>query len=206
MRTILLIALLATGFSLSAQDQELDAIVKTRDAAVAKANREAVKKLEKLVSARTKKGDLEGAMRAKATIAKLNGEDADNETAASAEPVGKDAVREQVAGRYLAFVNCLIGEDIAGAAAFVDPATRAVLPIETIHGYLQLMAGAIKLAQLSRKQVKVEEVVLGRKGDDARLTPAFFAGNAWESQKPSYWIRRKGQWYLGDEKQLENFQ
>jgi hypothetical protein len=71
---IFIMALLLSGISILAEDKETEGILDARDKAIGKANKEAVKKLEKIMSAKTRKGDLDGALSIKNLIAKIKGE------------------------------------------------------------------------------------------------------------------------------------
>ena len=216
----MLAAVLLLGLcAMAADDKEIDAVVKARDSIVEKANRDAVKKLEKILTARTKKGDLDGALKAKALISRLSGEAPEQEDAATAtkddgknadwwqndDLLGDTPTKDLIEARYLEFAECLIRNDIDGAYQYLDPNTRMAVPADIINGYLKIMAGHLDIAQIDKKDVKIKEIVIGVKGDDARLVPAFRGGNGWEDQKPYYMVKRNGKWYVGDDKALANF-
>jgi hypothetical protein len=220
---ILAAALLLGLCAMAADDKEIDAVVKARDAIVEKANRDAVKKLERILSARTKKGDLDGALKAKALISRLSGEAPEAAAGATDDTntglddeknadwwqnddlLGDTTTKDLIGSRYLEFAECLIRNDTDAAFQYLDPNTRAAVPADIINGYLKIMAGHLNIARIGKKDIRVKDVVIGVRGDEARLVPAFKGGNTWESQKPIYMVKRKGKWYIGDEKALENF-
>ena len=223
---IYFISVFLLGIGLMAEDKDVDSIIKTRDTLVEKANSDAIKKLEKIKSSRTKKGDLEGALRAKEMIQKLKGkedeqeepqeETADKETKEAkgknddvpdviSNILGDSSMKDQIEKRCLEFFASLLENDIDGAYEYVDPQTKNAVQPVVVKGFLKIIAGGLSVAQLKKKDVKISELVIGIKKNEAKVTPSFRVGANWERQKDSYWIKRNGQWYLGDEKQLENF-
>jgi hypothetical protein len=211
---IFIIALLLSGISIFAEDKETEGILDARDKAIGKANKEAVKKLEKIMSAKTQKGDLDGALSIKNLIAKIKGETVNgdavteedqNDPFSGDEFLGGNSVKKQIESRYLSFARMLIKDDVDGAYDYVDPRTREAAAPAVIKGYLKLMAGLLDIAQLQEEKVKVKSITLGIKGNEAKVIPSFKVGANWEAQKGSYWVKRNDKWFLGDEKELENF-
>ncbi|MFZ2654110.1 MAG: hypothetical protein WAX69_04295 [Victivallales bacterium] len=211
-------------FILSAADKEVESILQERDASIARTNDEAVRKLEKVLVARTKKGDLDGAMAVKNLIQKIKSGEAttaaENAEVKVPEGIGgvpvnpanrarmsESAVKKDIETRYAAFSKALVNEDMDSALELLDPKTREVASPQVLKGYLKLMSGAMKLAQIpARDGARIISVKLGVKENEAKVLSALkIRGLNWEDQKPQYWVLRNGKWYIGDEKELDNF-
>ncbi len=194
---------------LCAEDKEVDSILDVRAKAIEKANEDAVKKLEKVMTSRTKKGDLDAAIRIKALIGEIKGKGEGDGAQVEGDPFGKEGggagARKQIEKSYLEFTGCLIENDLDAAYEYLDPRARQAVAPDALKGVLGMMAGMMRIAQLRKNDVKVKDVVVGMKGNEAKVTPAFRIGLNWEDQKDSYWVERGGKWYLGDEKELASF-
>ncbi|GEM_PF-5958632 len=196
-----------------AADKEVDAVMQDRDTAISKANDAAIKKLEAILTARTKKGDLDGALAVKSVIQKIKGGDApanaDIDIAGvPANPAGKSevAVKKEISSRYAAFTNALIEDNFDAAYEFMDPKMRENAAPQLVKGILKVWSGMLKVAQVPKDGAKITSVKLGMKENDAKVTPALkIRGLNWEDQKAAYWVLRNGKWYLGDEKELDSF-
>lgn len=208
----------------SAKDREIEAILKARTASTKKVDKEALEKLATLKTVRTKKGDLEGALAAKKAIEEIEGKSSKEEGGGGTEAAkpaddslevldggGADGKTRQKKAKtaiekaYLEFSRALLADNIDKAKEYVDPWIKDNAPPNMLNGMLTIWAGAAKVAQLGKDDIRVEEVTIGAKGNDARVVPAFRRGLRWEAEKPTYWVSRNGKWYLGDEKKLNTF-
>ncbi|HCE46055.1 MAG TPA: hypothetical protein DET40_21130 [Lentisphaeria bacterium] len=220
--SIVLICLLGC-LALPAADKEVENVLQERDTAIGKVNDDAVKKLDRILVARTKKGDLDGAMAVKNLIQKIKGGEAPTAAenaeikvpegvgGAPVNPANKDkmsdsAVKREIETRYAAFSKALVSEDMDSAFEILDPRTREAVAPQVLKGYLKVMAGFMKIAQIPKEGARVTSVKLGVKESEAKVVPALkIRGLNWEDQKPQYWVLRNGKWYIGDEKELDNF-
>jgi len=206
------------------REKEVELVLQEREASISKANDAAVKKLEVLMTARTKKGDLDGALAVKAAIQKIKGgeggaaENAAGAKNANDEAVGglpanpaagkmtEAAVKREIDVRYSAFTKALVSDDANAAYEFLDPKTRENVSADALKGYLKLMAGFLKLGQVPKDGARITSVKIGVRENDAKVIPALkIRGLNWEDQKPQYWVLKNGKWYIGDEKELDNF-
>ncbi|HBC86204.1 MAG TPA: hypothetical protein DCZ94_04545 [Lentisphaeria bacterium] len=220
MRRIICICMIicAARIPAYAADKEIENVLQERGTLISKANDEAIKKLDKLMITRTKKGDLDGALAVKGTIQKIKGGEAPGEKGVAnadvdigglpGNPLGKSeaSVKKEIEARYQGFTKALVTDDVNSAYEYMDPKIREGASPQVIKGYLNVMGGMLKLAQVPKDGAKITSVKIGVRENDAKVVPALkIRGLNWEEQKPGYWVLRNGKWYLGDEKELENF-
>ncbi|MFA6569514.1 MAG: hypothetical protein WCS96_14985, partial [Victivallales bacterium] len=125
---------------------------------------------------------------------------------ANRDKMSEVAVKRDIETRYVAFSRSLVVEDLDSACEILDPKIREQVAPQIVRGYLGIMSGAMKIAQVPKGGARVASVKLGVRGNEAKVVPALkVRGLTWEDQKPQYWVSRNGKWFLGDEKELENF-
>ena len=207
---IRLAAAAACGFACFAlaQDPAVENIVNSRqarvdqarrqyEAVVTAADRDAQQRLSQLLSARTSAGDARGAEAVRAVLANIEtgGAPATQQSHATA------AVEQRVQELY----RVLVAGDLDRALKYVDPKNLSFVQPATAKAFLGIWSGALKLAQVNAGDLKVERVRLGVKGNEAVVESRLRVHGKWDDQKPTYWVNRDGQWYIGDDKEIANF-
>lgn len=215
-------------FSLQIKGETLDSIMKIHDdkvakarkvydAAIKKATDSTVKRLEQLKRAKTRAGNLEEAIAVKNQINKLQGNppitteddgeiggvpsDPDEAPVKFSESQATRALKK----RYVDFHEALIESKFDKALEFLDPKMKAAVDKNVLKGHLQILSGVFKAFKIKKGGVDLERVKYTKKLKEARITGKLrssLTGKWNESKDPSYWIYKRGEWYLGDDKEL----
>lgn len=217
-------------FSLQIQAESLESIMKIHDNRIEKAKNiydrnvkkttdQTIQKLEYLKKVITRTGKLKEAIAIQNQINKLKGLPLLTEEPKEKEDVGGIPVnpdesaslsqrktQKKLEKRYMEFYEAIIEKDYDKAIEYLDPSMVKSVDQKVIEGHLQLIGGALHIFQVRKSGIGVERVKFTKKLKEARITGKLrssLTGKWKESDKPSYWIYKKGDWYLGDEKELK---
>lgn len=189
-------------------EDQSESLKKKYNVSRAKLKEDTIKAYEALLKKKTKAGDLNGALEIRNRIEALKKDEesvSDDDTFFSGDSLPDPQSKDSISERFSAFHDALMKNNIKEARSYVDPdMVKAVSP-KIVDSYLGVMVAYIQAAKLSPGDVKTDKIILGKSRKDAKVIGKSKVGMTWYPQKPSYWVLRNGQWYLGDEKKLETF-
>ena len=167
------------------------------ETAVQAADRDATLRLTQLINARTTAGDQAGAGAARQALDALQ--------AGGAVATQEGRAAQDIEKRYLALFRALVDNNLDQALTYIDPKNLNFVQPATAKAYLGVWAGMLRAGQVSPSDLKIGRVRVGVKGNEAVVESRIRVHGKWDDQKPTYWVFRDGQWYLGDEKDIANF-
>ena len=203
-----LVGLVLAGPVTRAADPALDNVVHNHaqrveqarrqyETSVQAADRDATLRLTQLMNARQNAGDARGAAAVRQALDALQ--------AGGAVATQENRAAAEIEKRCLALHRALIDNNLDQALTYIDPKNLNFVQPAAAKAYLGVWAGMLKVGQVTAQDVKVAQVRLGVKGNEAVVETRLRVRGNWDDQKPSYWVYRDGQWYLGDEKEIANF-
>ena len=203
-----LVGLVLAGLGARAADPALDNIVNNHaqrveqarrqyETTVQAADRDATLRLTQLMNARQNAGDARGAEAVRQALDALQ--------AGGAVATQENRAAQDIEKRYLALVRALVDNNLDQALTYIDPKNLNFVQPATAKAYLGVWAGMLRAGQVSAGDLKISRVRVGVKGNEAVVESRIRVHGKWDDQKPSYWVFRDGQWYLGDEKEIANF-
>ncbi len=182
---------------LSSREVRLEQAKRQYETTVGMANRDALQRLTQLMNARAASGDARGAEEIRGIIAGLDV----NQTPAAPDTATQAAIEK----RYMELHAALVTGDLDRAVKYVDPKNLDFIQPAAAKAFLGIWSGFLRAGQVGPRDVKVKHVRLGVKGNEAVVESRIQVRGNWDDQKPTYWVLREGQWYLGDEKEIKNF-
>jgi tetratricopeptide (TPR) repeat protein len=223
--TVLLVGI--SGFNVLAVDidsidsqyqAKTEKLKKSYEKALKKLKDQTVKKYEDLLKTTMRAGDLDKAVKIRKRINEIKNEispelkeviNNQEEKLEADETMSKASDRittKEIKKRFKIFYGALSEDKIDEAMKYVDPEIRKYADSAVLKGHLKVLSGYFQVSKIGPNDIGVEEIVLGKKRKDAKVTGKFRAAGAWHTSKDlNYWVKRKGEWYLGDEKKLKDF-
>ena len=181
----------------STRAARVDMAKRQYDAAVSAADRDAVQRLTQLLNARAASGNTAGAEAVREALATVQ---ATGSLTTQADHAAKDIER-----RFLELHRALVAGDLDKAAKYIDPKNMNLVQPATAKALLGVWSTMLRVGQVGAADVKVERARMGVKGNESVVESRIHVHGKWDDQKPSYWVLREGEWYLGDEKEIANF-
>lgn len=89
---------------------------------------------------------------------------------------------------------------------YIDPVVRKQGHEGIIEGTMKIYAGFLKVGQIKKGGVDVGTVKFTKRQKEAIVNGKFLSGytGKWgESKDVSYWVYKRGKWYVGDEKEVK---
>lgn len=181
-----------------------------------------VRRLEYLKTLKTRAGKLDEALKIKDRIEQLNNEknsilSLENEkpekqdyTYEGPESVSKstdDMYKKQIRRRYIEFHKAILQKNFDKARTFIDPRIIKYADNTVVNGHFNILLGIMLQHKIDDEDVDTDEVIIGKKRKDAKVYGTFRGEDKkwYKHEKPGYWIKYRGEWYIGDEKELKNF-
>jgi hypothetical protein len=189
---------------LSSRETRIDMARKQYDAAVRVVDQDTLQRLRSLQAARTSSGDLDGAMAVRKLMDDIQGHPATPGGGTLAQAQTQDQAEAAIELRFLELHRALLAGNLDGALKFVDPKNLQFVQPATAKAYLGLMAFGLKAGKVEANDIKVKNVRVGVKGNEAEVIGRYRVNGQWADQKPGYWVLRENQWYIGDERELAN--
>lgn len=197
---------------MKAHEEKVDKARKIYDANIEKAKKITIKRLENLKKSTMRSGKLKDAIKIQEEIEILQGktEKDKNEIDINAGvpvPPGENQpkfierqTQAKLRKRFIEFHNLLIADKQEQAMEFLDPSLLKQNNEQIIKGHLKILAGILKAFQVKKNGIDIEKVKFTTKLKEAKITSKTRAINGeWrKNNDPSYWIFKKGEWYLGD--------
>lgn len=201
-------------------DGKVKKLKKSYDANVKKISKYTVKRLEQLKKATTRAGKLKEAIEIQNEINRLQGK-APIATAIDEGDIGGEvplppgearvkfsekSEKRYLKKRYIDFHEALIQNKYEKALEYLDPSITRSVDKKIIQGHLRIIAGVLQTFQIKKGGIGIERVKFTKKLKEAKIIGKLRSSQSrtWEENKdPSYWIYKRGKWYLGDKNTLK---